>query len=164
MQLQLQWQKRSKLTLLNGDTINAELVPEESTDEVKVLVHPQLGRLEVSQDAIKPVEKTPAWTSTISGGIDAGNKDGDGTFGQHQRTSNYKSDNDRLRIQAGLNYSKNNDKESLLKSKPTREWQTFATIVPKQDVTFYAKSDYQYNGLNDSGVMWSKVPSVSAFL
>ena len=44
-----------QLTLLNGDTINAELVPEESTDEVKVLVHPQLGRLEVSQDAIKPV-------------------------------------------------------------------------------------------------------------
>ena len=29
-----------QLTLLNGDTINAELVPEESTDEVKVVVHP----------------------------------------------------------------------------------------------------------------------------
>jgi len=81
-----------KLTLLNGDTINAELVPEESTDEVKVLVHPQLGRLEVSQDAIKPVEKTPAWTSTISGGIDAGNKDGDGTFTANiSGTSNYAS-------------------------------------------------------------------------
>ena len=47
------------LTLLNGDTIQGELIPEESTDDVKVLMHPQLGRLEVSQDALKPVEKPP---------------------------------------------------------------------------------------------------------
>ena len=45
------------LTLLNGDTIQGELIPEESTDDVKVLMHPQLGRLEVSQDALKLVEK-----------------------------------------------------------------------------------------------------------
>ncbi len=33
-----------RLTLKNGDTINAELVPDESTDERKVVMHPQLGR------------------------------------------------------------------------------------------------------------------------
>lgn len=143
-----------QLTLLNGDTINAELVPEESTDEVKVLVHPQLGRLEVSQDAIKPVEKPPAWTSTISGGINAGNKDGDGTFTANiSGTSNYKSDTDRLKIQAGLNYSKNNDK-----GKPTEVKTDKGMANIRYDrflnktVTLYAKSDYQYNGLNDTGV------------
>jgi len=143
-----------KLTLLNGDTINAELVPEESTDEVKVLVHPQLGRLEVSQDAIKPVEKTPAWTSTISGGIDAGNKDGDGTFTANiSGTSNYKSDNDRLRIQAGLNYSKNNDKGEPTEVKTDKGMANIRyDRFLNKTVTFYAKSDYQYNGLNDSGV------------
>ena len=57
------------LTLLNGDTIQGELIPEESTDDMKVLMHPQLGRLEVSQDALKPVEKPPAWKTTLSAGI-----------------------------------------------------------------------------------------------
>ena len=143
-----------KLTLLNGDTINAELVPEESTDEVKVLVHPQLGRLEVSQDAIKPVEKTPAWTSTISGGIDAGNKDGDGTFTANiSATSNYKSDTDRLKIQAGLNYSKNNDKGEPVEIKTDKGMANirYDRYLDKT-LTLYAQSDYHYNGLNDSGV------------
>ena len=143
-----------QLTLRNGDTINAELVREESTDEVKVLVHPQLGRLEVSQDAIKPVEKTPAWTSTISGGINAGNKDGDGTFTANiSGTSNYKSDTDRLRIQAGLNYSKNNDKgePSEIKTDKGMANIRYDRYLDKT-FTLYAQSDYHYNGLNDSGV------------
>ena len=63
-----------KLTLLNGDTIQGDLIPEQSTDDVKVLIHPQLGRLEVSQHAIKPVEKSPAWKSTMSAGVNAGKK------------------------------------------------------------------------------------------
>ena len=143
-----------QLTLLNGDTINAELVPEESTDEVKVLVHPQLGRLEVSQDAIKPVEKTPAWTSTISGGINAGNKDGDGTFTANiSGTSNYKSDTDRLKIQAGLNYSKNNDKGEPSEIKTDKGMANIRyDRYLDNTFTLYAQSDYHYNGLNDSGV------------
>ena len=143
-----------QLTLLNGDTINAELVPEESTDEVKVLVHPQLGRLEVSQDAIKPVEKPPAWTSTISGGVNAGNKDGDGTFTANiSATSNYISDTDRLKIQAGLNYSKNNDKGEPTEIKTDKGMANirYDRYLGKM-FTLYTQSDYHYNGLNDSGV------------
>ena len=68
-----------QLKLKNGDTINGELIQEESTEALKVLMHPQLGRLEVSQDAIQPAKKTPKWTSTISAGVNAGNQDGDGT-------------------------------------------------------------------------------------
>lgn len=68
------------LTLLNGDTIQGELIPEESTDDVKVLMHPQLGRLEVSQDALKPVEKPPAWKTTLSAGI---NQCGQQRWGWH---------------------------------------------------------------------------------
>ena len=58
-----------RVTLKNGDTINAELVPDESTDNLKVLMHPQLGRLEVSRDAIRPEKKPAAWTSSISAGV-----------------------------------------------------------------------------------------------
>ena len=46
-----------QLTLLNGETIQSELIPAESNDDVKVLIHPRLGRLVVSEDDLKPVEK-----------------------------------------------------------------------------------------------------------
>ena len=135
-------------------------------NEVKVLVHPQLGRLEVSQDAIKPVEKPPAWTSTISGGINAGNKDGDGTFTANiSGTSNYKSDTDRLKIQAGLNYSKNNDKGKPTEVKTDKGMANICyDRFLNKTVTLYAKSDYQYNGLMIPASTWSKAQSVSAFL
>ena len=38
-----------QITLKNGDIINGELVEEESSETVKVVIHPQLGRLEVSR-------------------------------------------------------------------------------------------------------------------
>ena len=61
-------------------------------------MHPQLGRLEVSQDAIQPAKKTPKWTSTISAGVNAGNQDGDGTFSANiNGTSNYKNKSDQLK-------------------------------------------------------------------
>ena len=142
------------LTLLNGDTIQGELIPEESTDDVKVLMHPQLGRLEVSQDALKPVEKPPAWKTTISAGINAGNKDGDGTFSANiNGSSNYRGDRDKLKLEASLNYSENNDK-----GKPTEVKTDKGMASVRYDhflnetITVFAKSDYQYNGLNDSSV------------
>ena len=46
-----------RVTLKNGDTINAVLLPEESSETLKVLIHPQLGRLEVSRDAIQSESK-----------------------------------------------------------------------------------------------------------
>ena len=142
-----------QLTLKNGDTINCELILEESSEEVKVLMHPQLGRLEVNQDAIKPSKKRPKLTSTISAGVNAGNQDGDGTFSANiNGTSNYKNNSDQLKIEAGLNYGKNKDKG---KSPEVNTDQGMASIrydrSLTEELTIYAKSGYQYNGLNDSG-------------
>ena len=143
-----------KLTLLNGDTIQGDLIPEQSTDDVKVLIHPQLGRLEVSQHAIKPVEKAPAWKSTMSAGVNAGNKDGDSTFSANLNgSSTYRGDSDKFKLEASLNYSKNNDK-----GKPTEVKTDKGMASIRHDhflnetLTLFAKSDYQYNGLNDSSV------------
>ena len=142
-----------QLKLKNGDTINGELIQEESTEALKVLMHPQLGRLEVSQDAIQPAKKTPKWTSTISAGVNAGNQDGDGTFSANiNGTSNYKNKSDQLKIEAGLNYGKNKDKG---KSPEVKTDQGMASIrydrSLTEKLTIYAKTGYQYNGLNDSG-------------
>lgn len=143
-----------KLTLLNGDTIQGELIAEQSTDDVKVLMHPQLGRLEVSKDAIKPIEKVPAWKSTISAGVNSGNKDGDETLSANiNGSSNYRSGRDKLKLEAGLNYTKNNDKGEPSEVKTDKG---LASIrydrFLNQRITIFAKSIYQYNGLNDSGV------------
>ena len=143
-----------QLTLLNGDTIHAELITEESSDELKVLMHPQLGRLEVSKDAIKPVEKPPAWKTTISAGVNAGDQDGDGTFSANiNGTSNYKGDTDKLKIEAGLNYSKDNDKGKPSKVKTEKGMASIRyDRVLGESMSLYATSKYQYNGLNDSAV------------
>ena len=130
-----------QLKLKNGDTINGELIQEESTEALKVLMHPQLGRLEVSQDAIQPAKKTPKWTSTISAGVNAGNQDGDGTFSANiNGTSNYKNKSDQLKIEAGLNYGKNKDKG---KSPEVKTDQGMASIrydrSLTEKLTIYAK-------------------------
>ena len=132
-----------QLKLKNGDTINGELIQEESTEALKVLMHPQLGRLEVSQDAIQPAKKTPKWTSTISAGVNAGNQDGDGTFSANiNGTSNYKNKSDQLKIEAGLNYGKNKDRE---KSPEVKTDQGMASIrydrSLTEKLTIYAKTD-----------------------
>jgi hypothetical protein len=143
-----------QLTLMNGDTIHAELITEESSDELKVLMHPQLGRLEVSKDAIKPVEKPPAWKTTFSAGVNAGDQDGDGTFSANiNGSSNYKGDTDKLKIQGGLNYSKNNDKGKPSKVKTEKGMASIRyDRVLGESMSLYAMSKYQYNGLNDSAV------------
>ena len=143
-----------QLTLKNGDTIHAELITEESSDELKVLMHPQLGRLEVSKDDIKPVEKPPAWKTTISAGVNAGDQDGDGTFSANiNGSSNYKGDTDKLKIQGGLNYSKNNDKGKPSKVKTEKGMALIRyDRVGGEAVSLFAMSKYHYNGLDDSAV------------
>ena len=132
-----------QFTLKNGDTIHGELIQEESTEELKVLMHPQLGRLEVSQDVIQPAKKKPKWTSTISAGVNAGNQDGDGTFSANiNGTSNYKNKSDQLKIEAGLNYGKDKGKSPEVKTD-----QGMASIrydrSLNEKLTIYAKSGYQ---------------------
>ena len=48
------------LQLANGDTIHIEKVVEESNDTVTVVIHPQLGRLEVSSADLQQPAETPA--------------------------------------------------------------------------------------------------------
>ena len=50
------------IQLKNGDIIHAERVPEEIDDSITVVVHPQLGRLEMSSDSIKEEKEPSAWS------------------------------------------------------------------------------------------------------
>ena len=90
------------IQLKNGDTIHAEQVPEESNDSITVVIHPQLGRLEISRDAIKPKEEPPAWSSTVSAGVIAVGEDGDDSMTLSMNTSStYRKDADKLVMKGG---------------------------------------------------------------
>ena len=143
-----------QITLKNGDTINAELVEEESSETVKVVIHPQLGRLEVSQDAIKPKEKPPAWKSSISAGVNATDKDGDGTFSANiNGSSRYNGETDTLKILGSFNYSRNDDKDKPAEVKTEKGMGSIRYERKLSDsFRLYASSNYDYNGLNKSGI------------
>lgn len=143
-----------RVTLKNGDTINAELVPDESTDNLKVLMHPQLGRLEVSGDAIRPEKKPAAWTSSISAGLIGNNKDGDNDItATFTATSTYKKDRDKLSLKGGYNYNTTRDGNDPFKVETDKG---SATVRYERSlsrglslVTF---ADYHYDATNESSV------------
>ena len=90
------------IQLKNDDTIHAEQVPEESDDSITVVIHPQLGRLEISSDAIKPKEEPSSWSSTVSAGVIAVGEDGDDSMTLSMNTSStYLKDADKLVLKEG---------------------------------------------------------------
>ncbi len=64
--------KAEKVTykLLNGDLISGQLIIEESNEKVKVLMHPQLGRIEINTLAIVPTIKEDRWKNHLEAGLD----------------------------------------------------------------------------------------------
>ena len=99
-------------TLVNGDSLTGELITEESTDALKVLLHPQLGRLEISVDAIQPEQKQPPWKSTLSAGFNGNGTDGSSTFsGSLSAASRYKDDSQSLKLAGSFNYNRAHDKD-----------------------------------------------------
>ena len=99
------------IQLKNGDTIHGEQVPEESNDSITVVIHPQLGRLEISSDAIKPKEEPHAWSSTVSAGVIALGEDGEDSMTLSVNTSStYLKDADKLVLKGGINYETSRDK------------------------------------------------------
>ena len=143
-----------RVTLKNGDIINAELVPDESSDNLKVLMHPQLGRLEVSRDAIRPEKKPAAWTSSISAGVIGNNNDGDNDItATFAATSTYKKDRNKLRLKGGYNYNTTRDGNDPFKVETDKG---SATVRYERSlsrglslVTF---ADYHYDATNESSV------------
>ena len=65
-----------ELTLRNGDRLKGTLVKEESTDKITVLIHPNLGRIEIKTSALKPTKPRP-WTGSVAAGINGNNTDQD---------------------------------------------------------------------------------------
>ena len=143
-----------KFTLVNGDVVSGELVESESTEDVRVLISPVLGRLEIDVASIKVPEPDPLWKSSISGGFNGNDSDGDGSFnGDISASTRYKDADQIFKLSGGINYSRNNDKGKSpeIKTKKGNLALSYDKFV-SSDITIYGAAAYNYDHLKDAGV------------
>ncbi len=140
--------------LVNGDTITGELVPEESSDQIRVVIHPFLGRLEIDVATIKPDPVPPLWKTSISAGLNGNNSDGDSNFtGSLSASSLYKDQDQSLALAGSFNYNRVNkvDSDPEIKTKNGAASVNYTRAI-SSNFDLYAGTNYNYNYLKTSGV------------
>ena len=148
------WAETVTLTLRNGDSLHGELIERNTEDGTMVLVHPQLGRLELTAEQLKPAETKPLWTSSVSAGLIGNEKDGDSSLSiSFTGNTRYKDEQQKLSLSGSFNASKSKDSGEPLSidtEKGSAELRYDRPIGSNLDL--FALSSYQFNGTNDSGV------------
>ena len=150
----MSWAETVTLTLRNGDSIQGELVERNPEDGTTVLKHPQLGRLTLTAEQLKPVETKPLWTSSVSAGLIGNEKDGDSSLSiSFSGNTRYKDEQQTLSLRGSFNASQSKDAGkpiSIDTEKGSAELRYDKPIG--SNLNLFALSSYQYNGTNDSGV------------
>ena len=150
----LSWAESVTLTLRNGDKIHGTLIEQTPDDGTTVLDHPQLGRLELTAEQLKPAEAKPLWTSSLSAGLIGNEKDGDSSMSvSFTGKTRYNDEQQKLSLSGSFNASKSKDSGEALSietEKGSAELRYDKPIGSNLDL--FALSNYQYNGTNDSGV------------
>ena len=148
------WAETVTFTLRNGDTIHGELLERNSDDGVTVIDHPQLGRLELTANELKPPQPKPLWKSSVSAGLVGNEKDGDSslTFSFTGNTR-YEDENQKLSLSGSFN-----SKQSKKPGEPRKFDTEKGSAQIRYDkpiaskFALFAETDYLYNGTNSSGV------------
>ena len=150
----LSWAETVTLTLRNGDKIHGTLIEQTPDDGTTVLDHPQLGRLELTAEQLKPAEAKPLWTSSLSAGLIGNEKDGDSSMSvSFTGKTRYNDEQQKLSLSGSFNASKSKDSGEALSidtEKGSAELRYDKPIGSNLDL--FALSSYQFNGTNDSGV------------
>ena len=148
------WAETITLTLRNGDSLHGELIERNPNNGTTVLDHPQLGRLEITAEQLKPVTTKPLWASSVSAGVIGNEKDGDTSLSvSFTGKTRYKDEQQKLSLSGSFNASKSKDAGEALSidtEKGSAELRYDKPIGSNLDL--FALSSYQYNGTNDSGV------------
>ncbi|MAV11271.1 MAG: hypothetical protein CMN96_07485 [Synechococcus sp. MED850] len=142
-----------KYTLVNGDTVSGELLEDESTDDVRVLLSPVLGRIEINVSSIKVPETPPRWKSSITGGFSGNNTDSSTSFGGNLNASSlFKDSEQSLKFTAGFNYnsSKKQGESTKISAKKANAGVLYDKFL-NPNLNLYASTDYNYDRLKDAG-------------
>ena len=148
------WAETINLTLRNGDSLQGELIERNPENGTTVLNHPQLGRLELTADQLKPATTKPPWTSSVSAGVIGNEKDGDNSLSvSFTGKTRYKDDQQKLSLSGSFNASKSKDSGEALSIDTEKGSAELRYDKPfGNNLDWFALSNYQYNGTNDSGV------------
>ena len=142
------------LELLNGDSITGTMVEELSSDQEKVLDHPQLGRLSIHASSLKPTPEASAWSTSVNAGFIGNDKDGDSSLSTSLNAeSKYKKDKSIVTIKAGLNTNQSQNKGEPLEIKTQKGLAEFRYDYKLNNYSsLYSLTDYNYDGKNIAGV------------
>ena len=150
----MSWAETVTLTLRNGDSLHGELIERNLDDGTTVINHPQLGRLQLTADQLKPAESKPLWASSVSAGLIGNEKDGDSSMSiSFTGKTRYQDEQQKLALSASFNTSKSKDSGEPLSidtEKGSAEIRYDTSIGSNLDL--FALSNYQFNGTNDAGV------------
>ena len=148
------WAETITLTLRNGDSLHGELIERNPNNGTTVLDHPQLGRLEITAEQLKPATTKPLWASSVSAGVIGNEKDGDNSLSvSFTGKARYKDEQQKLSLSGSFNSSKSKDSGEPLSI--DTEKGSAGLRYDKQigsNLDLFALSSYQYDGTNDSGV------------
>jgi hypothetical protein len=96
------------LLLQNGDKLTGTLITEDSNETIKVILHPNLGRLEIQVSGLKPTAKPSPWSGSLALGVNGSNSDNDfSAGGTASLATRYKTNNEELSfsVQVGTQFN-----------------------------------------------------------
>lgn len=142
------------IQLKNGDTIHAEPVPEESDDTITVVIHPQLGRLEINNTSIQPTPDPPAWSSSLAAGmVGVTENDGNSVTVNLNASSTYSRHADKIALKAETNYNQIKNKGEAIDVKTDKGSASIRYDRKlNETLNLFSSGSYDYNGLNDASI------------
>ena len=150
----MSWAETITLTLRNGDSLHGELIERNPNNGTTVLNHPQLGRLEVTAEQLKPATTKPLWARSMSAGVIGNEKDNDTSLSvSFTGKTRYEDEQQKLSLSGSFNASKSKDSGEALSIDTKKGAAELRYDKPiGSNLYLFALSGYQYNGTNDSGV------------
>ncbi|AAQ00573.1 MULTISPECIES: DUF481 domain-containing protein [Prochlorococcus] len=135
--------------LRNGDIITGELLEELSSEEVKVIQHPYLGKLKIRVSSIYIEPKVKPWQTSIDFGFNGIKTGGNDSF-DYSLDGNtiYFSGDNRFKINASLERQQNNNQATSNKRKVDIRYDK----IRNEKFSLFAYSRYKYNELNTIGI------------
>ena len=142
------------LLLQNGDKLTGELIREDSNATVKVILHPNLGRLEIKVSDLKPIRKPSTWSGSLALGVNGSNSDADfSAGGTASLATRYKTNIEELSFsaQAQLELSRDNGETTNTTDTNQGDANLRYTRQLNPRLNAYAASVFDYDTLNDVG-------------
>lgn len=141
------------LELRNGDKIKGILVESESNETVKVLIHPDLGKMTIQSAALKQPRKSP-WAYSLAAGFNGANAGEEfSAGGSLSASASYKRNKDKFDLKGTFQYEKTRKSSDTTAQVNTNKGGVTAEYSRElsKRLGATASSQYLFNTLLESG-------------